>query len=168
MTGPHPSALVEAGYRHPDNTGWRFAGALEPSDGVEPSTPSLPFRFRGRKRGHERVPGAPKAPQTERVERRDVTRAWTRVVGLMFAPRSHEAQRDVARIGEGIRPARPIERCSAADASISAFAGFSRHDAPPVEPRFPLERRTPARDMPTLGGGSRPVAWCRSVPDGAE
>ncbi len=34
----------------------QFAGALpKPSDGLEPSTPSLPFRFRGGKRGHARV-----------------------------------------------------------------------------------------------------------------
>ena len=31
----------------PDNKNPRFAGILEPSDGLEPSTPSLPWRFEG-------------------------------------------------------------------------------------------------------------------------
>jgi len=67
----------------------RFAGLFcKPSDGLEPSTPSLPFRFRGGKRGHAWTFTATKAPQTGRIRRRDLTRAWTRVVVLMFAPRS--------------------------------------------------------------------------------
>jgi hypothetical protein len=67
-----------------------FAGLLSnPSDGLEPSTPSLPSWGRGGKRGHARVLATTKAPQTDRIRRGGVTRAWTRVVGLMFAPRSH-------------------------------------------------------------------------------
>lgn len=40
-------------------------------------------------RGYARVAAGTKAPQAEGISQRDVTRAWTRVVGLMFAPRSH-------------------------------------------------------------------------------
>ncbi len=79
-----------------------FAGLLrEPSDGLEPSTPSLPFRFWGGERGHARAFPATKVPQTGGIRRRDVTRAWTRVVLLVFAPRSHGAQRDVEAIKWG-------------------------------------------------------------------
>jgi hypothetical protein len=42
----------------PDNKTERFAGSflsLEPSDGLEPSTPSLPWRFRGGTGGHGRA-----------------------------------------------------------------------------------------------------------------
>ena len=42
----------------------RFAGFFaKPSDGLEPSTPSLPFRFCGGTRGHARVAAGTKAPQ---------------------------------------------------------------------------------------------------------
>jgi hypothetical protein len=61
----------------------------KPSDGLEPSTPSLPSWARRGKRGHGRVTKATKAPQTKRIRHGDVTRAWTRVNRLMFAPRSH-------------------------------------------------------------------------------
>jgi hypothetical protein len=33
-------------------------GFAEPSDGLEPSTPSLPWRFRGGNRGHDRASAA--------------------------------------------------------------------------------------------------------------
>ncbi len=59
---------------------------LKPSDGLEPSTPSLPFRFWDGKRGHTRAFAATKIPQTDGIRQRDVTRVWTRVVGLMFPP----------------------------------------------------------------------------------
>lgn len=72
-----------------DNKNPRFAGILEPSDGLEPSTPSLPSWDERGTRGHTRVTAGTKAPQTRRTRRRRVTRAWTRVDGLMFAPRSH-------------------------------------------------------------------------------
>ncbi len=39
--------------------------------------------------GHERVTEGTRAPQTMRVERRDMTRVWTRVDRLMFARGSH-------------------------------------------------------------------------------
>ncbi len=41
---------------------------LKPSDGLEPSTPSLPFRFREGKRGHARAFTATKVPQTEKSD----------------------------------------------------------------------------------------------------
>ena len=62
---------------------------LKPSDGLEPSTPSLPFRFRGGKRGHARVCEGTKAAQAKGICGRQVTRAWTPVAALMFARRSH-------------------------------------------------------------------------------
>ena len=40
---------------------------LKPSDGLEPSTPSLPFRFRGGTSGHARVCEGTKAAQTEGI-----------------------------------------------------------------------------------------------------
>jgi len=39
----------------------------KPSDGLEPSTPSLPFSDRGGKRGHGRVTPGTKGPQAERI-----------------------------------------------------------------------------------------------------
>src|SRR5215831_16023170 len=39
----------------------------KPSDGLEPSTPSLPFLFRGGKRGRGRVIAGTKAPQAEGI-----------------------------------------------------------------------------------------------------
>ena len=39
----------------------------EPSHVLEPSTPSLPFRFRRGKRGHARIFEGTKAPQTPRI-----------------------------------------------------------------------------------------------------
>src|SRR5215210_4930994 len=64
---------------------------IKPSDGLEPSTPSLPFRFRGGKHGHSRVSEGTKAPQAGGIRRRAVTRVWTRAVGLVFAPRSQSS-----------------------------------------------------------------------------
>jgi hypothetical protein len=61
----------------------------KPSDGLEPSSPSLPFRFRRGKRGHARVSEGTKAPQAGVTRRRYVTRVWTRVAPLVFAPCSH-------------------------------------------------------------------------------
>src|SRR6266536_2088104 len=49
----------------------------KPSNGLEPLTPSLPYA---------RAPTATKVPQTGRIRRRDLTRTWTRVVGLVFPP----------------------------------------------------------------------------------
>lgn len=63
---------------------------VEPSDGLEPLTPSLPSWGRGGKRCQARVIATTLAPQTEGILRGGVTRAWTRVDGLMFARRSHE------------------------------------------------------------------------------
>ena len=37
---------------------------IKPSDGLEPSTPSLPFRFRGGNRGNARVTAATKVQET--------------------------------------------------------------------------------------------------------
>ncbi len=39
----------------------------KPSDGLEPSTPSLPFRFRGGTRGHPRAFTATKAQQSGEI-----------------------------------------------------------------------------------------------------
>ncbi len=36
----------------------QFCYSKEPSDGLEPSTPSLPWRFRGGNRGHDRASAA--------------------------------------------------------------------------------------------------------------
>src|SRR5919106_4709241 len=69
---------------------WPICRYFKPSDGLEPSTPSLPSWDRRGNRGHDRVTAGTKAPQTEGIRRRRVTRAWTRVDALMFAPRSHE------------------------------------------------------------------------------
>jgi hypothetical protein len=44
-----------------------FAGILEPSDGLEPLTPSIPFSDRGGKRGHGRVIAGTKGPQVEGI-----------------------------------------------------------------------------------------------------
>jgi hypothetical protein len=45
-----------------------FAGAYaKPSDGLEPSTPSLPFSDRGGKREHGRVIAATKVPQADGI-----------------------------------------------------------------------------------------------------
>jgi hypothetical protein len=67
----------------------------KPSDGLEPSTP--PYHFWGWNRGQARVTATTKAPQARRIRERDVARAWTSVVALVFAPRSH---------GEGKRSSR--------------------------------------------------------------
>jgi hypothetical protein len=68
----------------------RFAGiSAKPSDELEPSTPSLPFSFRGGKRGHGRVISGTKGPRVEAIGRGVATRAFPRVNGLVFAPRSH-------------------------------------------------------------------------------
>jgi hypothetical protein len=51
-----------------DNRTWRFAGdSTKTSDGLEPSTPSLPSWARQGKRGHGRVSATTKALQTERI-----------------------------------------------------------------------------------------------------
>lgn len=73
-----------------DNTNTRVAGiSAKPSDGLEPSTPSLPSWNRAGMHGHGRVTAATKAPQTSGTRRRLLARVWTLVDALMFASRSH-------------------------------------------------------------------------------
>ena len=63
------------------------------SSGLEPETPSLPWRFWGVTRGCGRAFTTTKAPQTNRIWQREVARAWTPVVAFVFAPRSHGGRR---------------------------------------------------------------------------
>jgi hypothetical protein len=62
---------------------------FKPSPGLEPGTASLPSWARRGKRGYGRVTTVTKGPQTKGIRPRRLTRAWTRVDGLTFAPRSH-------------------------------------------------------------------------------
>src|SRR6476659_4767538 len=71
----------------------------KPSDGLEPSTPSLPSWNQAGKRGHERVTATTKAPQARRIGRAVLTRAYPRVVGVMFAPRSHDLFATLTTLG---------------------------------------------------------------------
>ena len=134
-----------------------FAGFLtKPSDGLEPSTPSLPFRFRGGKGGHERVTATTKAPQTGRIRRRYIAREWTRMVGLVFASRSHatshaQLRASPLRAAKGGRPGCTSRSSTAGAHSRRRRAGVCvrplrsdprRHPpAPSFGPHNPLNRK---------------------------
>jgi len=51
--------------------------------------PLLTIEVQGREARVRQGTATTKTPQTRRIRRRDVTREWTRMRGLMFAPRSH-------------------------------------------------------------------------------
>jgi hypothetical protein len=72
-----------------DNTIARFAGILrKPSDGLEPSTPSLPWRFRGGTRGHGRAFAATFLLQIGQSGRVADARAWSLVLELLYPSRT--------------------------------------------------------------------------------
>jgi hypothetical protein len=77
------------GCTNPDNKNPRFAGILEPSDGLEPSTPSLPWRFRGGTGGHRRALATTFFLQIESSRRVASARACPRVPSLMYPSRTH-------------------------------------------------------------------------------
>ncbi len=106
----------------------------EPSDGLEPSTPSLPFRFWDGKRGHTRAFAATKIPQTDGIRQRDVTRVWTRVVGLMFPPCSLACGRRPDRsvpVATALLPieSKPLPETGHDDGSVTAGASRSESSA---------------------------------------
>ena len=145
-----------------------FAGFLtKPSDGLEPSTPSLPFRFRGGKGGHERVTATTKAPQTGRIRRRYIAREWTRMVGLVFASRSHatshaQLRASPLRAAKGGRPG-----CTSRSSTAGAHSrrrrlefAFDRYEAirgaiPRRLRSDPTTRSTGRKTRCTSCGGSR-------------
>jgi hypothetical protein len=71
-----------------DNKNPRFAGILEPSDGLEPSTPSLPWRFWGGKAGHGRALASTMCLQSEGFVDVGRDRACPRVLSLVYPSRT--------------------------------------------------------------------------------
>jgi hypothetical protein len=74
-----------------DNRTSRFAGTswrIEPSDGLEPSTPSLPLRFRGGTGGHRRALAITFLLQIVPSRRVSRARACPLVRGLMYPSRT--------------------------------------------------------------------------------
>ena len=64
---------------------------VKPSDGLEPSTPSLPWRSRGGAGGHRRALAITFLLQIELLPRVDRARACTRVPTLMYPSRTRDA-----------------------------------------------------------------------------
>ena len=62
--------------------------SLKPSDGLEPSTPSLPWRFRGGTGGHGRASAVTFSLQSDRSRRVLSVRACPRVLTLMYPSRT--------------------------------------------------------------------------------
>jgi hypothetical protein len=74
------------------NTVSPFAGLLwKPSDGLEPSTPSLPWRFPGGTGGHRRALASTFPLQIRPSRRVAGARACPRVSTLMYPPRTRGA-----------------------------------------------------------------------------
>jgi hypothetical protein len=82
-----------------DNTKSLFAGLLEPSDGLEPSTPSLPSRFWRGKGGQSREAAGTKAALREGIARKTSSREWTLVPGRVFPQRSLNTEPNLATVG---------------------------------------------------------------------
>lgn len=82
-----------------------FAGlSLEPSGGLKASTTCLPSLEQTREEQAGRGHGNHESAANRRIRRRELTRAWTRVARLMFAPpcclpktRSNQSQRRSSR-----------------------------------------------------------------------
>jgi hypothetical protein len=129
-----------------------FAGLLcKPSDGLEPSTPSLPSWGAGGRRGHGRVLAATKTPQTEGFRRGAMTRAWTRVYKLVFASRSHRLY--------AVR-ATPLGCCMSAEHTGSTrVAAATGRRAQPERPRGRARRPRPLECPPDRT--SPPTQRCR-------
>ncbi len=69
-----------------------FAGRLlKPSSGLEPETPSLPWRFRGGTGGHDRALAITFLLQNEPSGRVGRARACPRVLDLMYPSRTRAA-----------------------------------------------------------------------------
>ena len=87
-----------------DNAACGFAGiSAKPSDGLEPSTPSLPSRFLRGKRGQGREVAGTKDPLNDANQPKMSDRAWTRVPGLAFPQCSLTAVPNLAAIGASER-----------------------------------------------------------------
>jgi hypothetical protein len=83
-----------------------ISGAFaEPSDGLEPSTPSLPWSFGPERAGEARGSAGTKAPHPVGIQRRSMPRARTRVVALvvpfMFPRKCARSDNRTAACGAG-------------------------------------------------------------------
>ena len=109
----------------------RFCGDFRAlSDGLEPSTPSLPSWARGGKRGQARVIATAKAPQTTRIRRRRLTRACTRVDPRVFAPRSHALSAVMATLygRRSLSPTRALNTLARSAVETLALQGVDLAD----------------------------------------
>jgi hypothetical protein len=117
-----------------DNTKCLFAGTLwKPSDVLEPSTPSLPWRFRGGTGGHGRAFAITFSLQIGPVERVSGARACPRAPSLMYPSRTRA----------------PLSVCKTSSGGQSGTGTMTK---PPRPPRVSFVRRRRRRHSCSLLG----------------